>query len=96
MRTVSTRAEAERHIRLVGRRCRGPLEPDALDEVRRLLSEGRLETAVQVDRIGRRGCGYDVNDLICAGPLDGQSRTVPCPTCGNTITYTSARYELSE
>lgn len=35
-----------------------------------------------------RPCGQDVNDLILEdGVFDGSDRTVICPRCGNTITY---------
>lgn len=40
-----------------------------------------------------RSCGYDVNDLICAHPFDGQAREVTCPRCGTVISYRAPRFD---
>jgi hypothetical protein len=39
------------------------------------------------------GCGYDFNEIILANPLDGQDRIVPCPKCGNQISYKAPTFE---
>jgi len=34
-------------------------------------------------------CGSDFNDVILAGPLDGQAHTYTCPRCGIEGHYTA-------
>ena len=75
-------------IRSIVRTCRGPLSPESAKIKNALLADGRLEEAAAENEAGRPGCGFDINDIICAGPLDGQSRVYVCPKCGNTGEYT--------
>jgi hypothetical protein len=91
-----TRDQAIAEIRSIQRRCRGPLDPSAAAAKNALLAEGRLEEAVEMDAAGRPGCGYDMNDTICAQPFDGKPRQVNCPLCGQLINYTPPRYDLEE
>lgn len=89
-----TRAEAEAEVRSIERRCRGPLDPKAAAAKNALLAEGRLEEATEMDASGRPGCGYDVNDIVCAQPFDGVPRQVTCPGCGQVINFTPPLYDL--
>jgi len=93
---VFTRAEAEAHVRANGpRRCRGALHPESATVKNALLADGRLEEAAAEDAAGRKGCGADFNDVICAGPLDGVPRVGACPTCELEIRYTPGYYPIA-
>lgn len=35
----------------------------------------------------RKGCGADFNEVILAGPLDGEQHPYRCPQCGNEGVY---------
>jgi hypothetical protein len=41
----------------------------------------------------RAGCGYDFNDTIAAGPLDGMLHTYQCPKCGLQGEYTAPLFD---
>lgn len=41
-------------------------------------------------------CGFDVNNLICAFPLDGVEREVVCPECRQQTHTFSVYYELED
>lgn len=84
-----TRDEAETLIRSIERRCRGPLKPGAAGAIAELLERGDTEKARGVDAAARRGCGADFNEVILAGPLDGEPHAYKCPSCGLTGTYTA-------
>jgi len=43
--------------------------------------------AAQADAALRLGCGYDINQIILAGPLDGDVHPYACPQCGLPGTY---------
>lgn len=103
------RAEAEAVIRSIERRCRGPLSDEHRDVVASLLAQGKTHEAQAYDNTHRgiptetpRGtvyapCNYNVNDLICAGPIDGLDHTVQCPRCKVVISYRPAWFpELPE
>lgn len=77
-----TKKEAEEHIRSIKRRCRGTLSAAARKTVNALLDEGRLPEARQADRANRSGCGADFNDIIVAGPWDGETHEYKCSKCG--------------
>jgi hypothetical protein len=41
----------------------------------------------------RKGCGQDINDVILAGPLDGQIHEFNCPRCGIRSRYIPGVFE---
>jgi len=97
---VTTRAEAEAVVRSTGRTCKGVPRDAERTAARALLAEGRHEEASAMDdasyrhpaghpNAGQYACGHNINDLIVAGPFDGQSHEVTCPTCGRTMRYTA-------
>ena len=45
------------------------------------------------DQLGK-GCGADFNDIICAGPFDGQQHEYTCPKCGQKGQYGAPYFEL--
>lgn len=60
-----------------------------------LLEAGHNRMASLVDTVARgKGCGANINDLICAAPLDAVSRTQPCPKCKRPTTFTPGFYEI--
>ena len=77
-----TKKEIESHIRSVTRTCRGTLPPKVRKEVNKLMAEGKVTEARDLDASGRSGCGADFNDIIVAGPKDGQNHEYTCPHCG--------------
>lgn len=94
-----TRAEAEASIRAVARTCRGPLLEEHARRRDQLFAEGKPEEAraYEASHWGIpyetpegtrfRKCNYDMNDLICAGPIDGRNHTPRCPGCGRVVSY---------
>lgn len=92
-----TREQAIAEIRAIGRTCRGPMNPRVQQVVKALLEEGRTEEAKIADARGRKGCGADFNDVVCAGPFDGAVHRYRCPAgCGVEGTYRAPFYELEE
>lgn len=47
------------------------------------------------DTVGK-GCGADFNDIICAGPFDGEQHEYVCPKCGQVGLYGAPLFELEE
>jgi hypothetical protein len=45
------------------------------------------------DQVGKP-CGYDFNNTICAGPLDGKQHKYVCPKCGQTGQYGAPYFQL--
>lgn len=45
------------------------------------------------DTVGKGACGQDVNELILAGKLDGEEKTVKCPRCGEMLEFTPPQCE---
>lgn len=88
-----TREEQEALVRSLSRTCRGPLNADAAKARDALLAEGRMEEAAQADKAGRGGCGYDVNEIVCAVEFDGQPRSATCPKCGVLINFTPPHFD---
>ncbi len=62
--------------------------PTLRGKIRGLMLVDREREASLLDEGCRQGCGFDVNALILAHPLDGRQRVVTCPQCGVEITYT--------
>lgn len=60
-----------------------------------LLTEGQPEAAAALERVLRKRCGADFNDIIAAGPLDGSEQTYKCPKCGLTGRYRAPLYEIA-
>jgi hypothetical protein len=87
---------SEEIIRSVIRVCRGPLPLDIRKRVNNLLWEGKLEAARELDHSNRLGCGYDFNDTIVSGPLDGKEHDYECPMCGVKGTYRAPLFEISK
>lgn len=90
------RAEAEAEIRSIDRRCRGALTTDAVIDRYEALKAGNLEAARAIDAAGRQGCGADFNNIIVAGPLDGELHAYECPACGLSGEYRAPLVELSD
>lgn len=88
--------EAVAIIRLVDRRCRGPLSEEALKEKNALLSQGNLEEASAVDAAGRAGCGADFNEIVVNGKWDGQVHPYKCPACGLEGIYRAPAFDFAE
>ena len=84
-----TKKQAEEEVRAIKRTCRGPLSEAARKAVNALLADGRLAEARQADRANRKGCGYDFNEIIVGGELDGGTYDYKCPECGVTGHYTA-------
>lgn len=60
-----------------------------------LLEIGQNPAAAFVDTVARgKGCGFDVNALIAAGPFNGEPANVACPKCKTVIRFTPAIYEI--
>jgi hypothetical protein len=79
-----------------------PEECDAAEKGHRALIADALKlgdeaVAKQIDSETRRPCGYDFNETILAGPLDGQEHAYACPTCGVVGSYRAPMFpELVE
>lgn len=84
-----TKAEKEKEVRSIRRTCMGPLDPEAAELKAQLLEAGDLEGARLANRVGRPGCGQDINDLIVAH-LDepGEELEEECPGCKRTVAFT--------
>ncbi len=89
-----TRDEAVAQVRAVARHCRGTLAPGSAKVVKALLSDGRIAEAEQADAAGRTRCGYDFNETILAGQLDGERHEYECPECGLTGFYWAPLFEI--
>lgn len=89
--TPVSRKEAEAVVRAVSRRCRGPISSEGAVLKRSALKNGDLESAKLIDSNERRSCGFDVNDIILANPLDGKAYAYQCPGCGLEDSYRAPR-----
>ncbi|MGH9886145.1 MAG: hypothetical protein ACREBE_11485 [bacterium] len=70
--------------------------PTAAAVATSLLHDGHTVAASLVDNVARaKACGADFNDIVCAGPLDGQPHEYKCPKCGVTGTYNAPLYEIA-
>jgi len=74
-------------VRGIKRTCRGPLAEGAAGKVAEALAAGDHAGAAAIDVANRKGCGYNVNDLIMAQALDGKLHTAECPGCGRVIEW---------
>jgi hypothetical protein len=75
-------------LRRVQKEGRAGTTGDALSALLAGSPEDR-EAAGALDAATRAGCGYDLNELILAGGLDGQAHEAPCPNCGRTVRWTA-------
>lgn len=91
-----TREEAEARIRRVGRTCRGPLPEEAREKIEEALANGETERARRLDRDNRERCGFDFNEIVVEGPLDGAEHEYECPACGLTGTYVAPDLTITE
>lgn len=95
-----TKDEMIAHVRMIGRKCRGPLAPDARKIVSLLLAEGKTQeaqkAAVALDKAKRKPCGYDFNETILAAPFDGEIHKYKCPKCGLVGVYRAPQFEAEE
>jgi hypothetical protein len=69
-----------------------PYRPDFVHEDWQTLS-ARASDAIFAHSMD---CGVDFNDIIVAGPYDGQHHDYKCPKCGQTGTYRAPYFELQE
>lgn len=84
----------EEQVRAVGRTCRGPLKhPGVRAQINALLSAGKLDEARALDGRSRKGCGYDVNNLIVKHAFDGEEHTEPCPNCETEIAFRAPTFD---
>jgi predicted RNA-binding Zn-ribbon protein involved in translation (DUF1610 family) len=88
---MASREEVIEGITTIEKRCRGPLSEDARATIRALLLEATEESiaeAKKIDSVARPRCGYDFNEIILSGPLDGKEHSYECPKCGVKGVYT--------
>ena len=83
----AARLAMEAEVRGVGRTRRGPLSAAGAAERDAALTAGDHEGARAIDAQQRTPCGADFNDVVCAGPFDGQEHPYACPACGVTGVY---------
>lgn len=83
-------------INAIQRRCRGPLAAGAREAIDKLLADQKFVEARALDIKSRKGCGYDFNKTIAAGPLDGQDHAYTCPNCGVIGVYVAPLYEKAK
>jgi len=83
---------AEKTIRAIERRCRGPQPEKIAHVITKLLRTGKVEEAKSLDRVSRSGCGYDFNETILKNPLDGKEHDYKCPKCGVTGSYRAPKF----
>ena len=100
--------KVEEIVRAVGRKCRGrigsklrprPTEADAVEMILRkeivaALNDNDVVRARAIDNETRAECGYDFNDTIMGGPLDGKEQDYVCPRCGVKGTYRAPLFDL--
>jgi hypothetical protein len=91
-----SREEAEAVIRAVGKTCRGALSPKALAAKNAALADADHDHAKTIDTVGRKPCGFDFNETILAGELDGQDHEYECPRCQVTGTYRAPKIAIAE
>jgi len=87
--TTEEQQAAEAYIRSVHKTCRGYLPKKAREEVAAAFAEGEESLARHLDRENRGGCGADINEVVAAGPWDGEEHEAPCPDpdCEVIISY---------
>lgn len=93
-----TKAEAEKQIRSIGRTCKGPyVDAETALAIPLLLKADMSAAAERLAATSRKGCGADFNNIIVAGPLDGEEHAYKCPKCGVEGSYRSPSFgELTE
>jgi len=64
--------------------------------IHRLTEAGHKEAARQLDGVLRPGCGADFNDIVVAGPWDGEQHDYQCPKCKVRGKYTAPMFERKE
>ena len=69
---------------------------DAAGIIAALRGEGLVSAAQVANALFRAGCGQDVNDLILAGPLDGEEHRYTCPACGVEASYRAPFIQTSD
>ena len=122
---MTTKEQAIKHIRIIKRKCKGFLSPEARIVIRDYLQAGKMDEARFADAANRGakdlitevtvistagnaavpmtmrikgkeepmkyrggpGCGYDFNEVVIAGPLDGEEHDYKCPKCGVQGSY---------
>lgn len=102
-----TREEADALVRSVKRLCKGPFKSERhraeYQELRSNVGMVATEESAKrgysiemLDTLNRNYCGYDFNNIIMEYPLDGNDHLVPCPKCGQEISFRSPRFDLSD
>lgn len=82
-----THDQAIEMIRAIDRRCLGKLPGEARERINQFLMAGESDQARRMNQAARVECGADFNDIIVAGPWDGQEHNYQCPACGLTGSY---------
>jgi hypothetical protein len=65
------------------------LHAGRMDEAHELAILGRLIWCLA--NLGRSSCDYDLNEIVLAGPWDGEEHVFGCPGCGRLV---SMRFPL--
>lgn len=82
---ITTRAEAEAHVRATVGRCMGTRDTAKYAEWQKFMDKGQVEEARSLQT--RKGCGYEYAELVIAEPFDGEEHDVTCPKCGNKSSF---------
>jgi hypothetical protein len=90
--TITTRKDAEAFVRSITLTCRGPKTETHSAEIAQLLADGKLTEAADLDARTRAGCGADTNNIIAAGPFDGEDHAYICPKCGVKARYRAPKF----
>jgi len=83
--TAFTKEERESAIAIAQRAATA--QADAAGIVAAFRTQGHVQGATLANSMFRAGCGQDLNEVILAGPLDGDEHLVPCPGCGREVSY---------
>lgn len=100
IQTVS-KDEAEKLIRAIERKCKGPIKVGKeaeYAELRRAAGAfgdaGSGNSIELLDALNRDYCGADFNDVVVQYPYDGKEHTVNCPNCKKEITFASPIFKV--
>lgn len=93
---ITTRAQAEAHIRAVVGHCLGPSDTDAYAHWQALMAASNEEEARTVVTRGIKQpdgrlvpCGYPFAKTVLAHAFDGKDHSAVCPRRGTTTSFRS-------
>ncbi len=92
--TITTREQAEAHIRATVGHCLGPRDPAAYAAWLHLMAEGHEDEARKIVTRGIKQpdgrlvpCGYPFAETVLAHAFDGKDHEAVCPQCGTTTSF---------